>query len=119
MLEEKKKKAVENENYEDAKIINDKIKKLRDSEGGGPNFSTRPSGTPSDYYRQKKPIQEDPYEEPSISPMTYQKPQPRHKSPPRRLDADDDRPINVKTSNPYEQPDEEPQDYHGNEPGGV
>lgn len=29
LLEEKKRKAVENENYEDAKIINDKIKKLR------------------------------------------------------------------------------------------
>ena len=31
MLEQKKKKAVLNEDYEDAKIINEKIKKLRDS----------------------------------------------------------------------------------------
>ena len=54
LLEEKKRKAVENENYEDAKIINDKIKKLREAEGGGPNFTTRPSGTPSDYFRPKR-----------------------------------------------------------------
>lgn len=59
LLEEKKKKAVENQNYEDAKIINEQIKKLRDADGGGPNFSMRPSGTPSDYYRQKKPQYEE------------------------------------------------------------
>lgn len=32
---------------------------MRDAEGGGPNFSTRPSGTPSDYFRQKKPQYND------------------------------------------------------------
>ena len=63
MLEEKKKKAVQNEDYEAAKLINEKIKKLRDSEGGGPNFSTRPSGTPSEYYRPKKTTYDDPPEE--------------------------------------------------------
>lgn len=125
MLEEKKKKAVENENYDDAKVINEKIKKLRDSEGGGPNFSTRPSGTPSDYYRQKKPIayEEPEEEEPSISPMTYQKPvqqpTPQRRSPPKML-PEDERPINVKNSNPYDNAEEEPAEYAANsEPTGV
>ena len=77
LLEEKKRKAIENENYDDAKVLNDKIKQLRDAEGGGPNFTTRPSGTPSDYFRPKKTQYEEHdeeySEENSISPMTMHK----------------------------------------------
>ena len=57
--------------------LNEKIKQLRDAEGGGPNFTTRPSGTPSDYYRPKKTQYQEPdedySEENSISPMTMHK----------------------------------------------
>ena len=52
--------------------------------------------------------------------MTYQKPQyqppppARNRSPPRK-EIDDERPINVKTQNPYETAeDEEPQEYQTN-----
>jgi hypothetical protein len=58
LLEAQKRKAVDNENYEDAKVINEKIKKLREGEVSGPTFPGRPGGTPSDYLRQKKTVSE-------------------------------------------------------------
>lgn len=52
----------------------------------------RPSGTPNDYYRQKKTIEQE--EEPSISPMTHTKKpveqttKVRRRSPPKKIDED-------------------------------
>ena len=45
LLEHKKQEAVKNEDYENAKIINEKMKKMRDENGWGPNTINKPSGS--------------------------------------------------------------------------
>lgn len=54
LLEQKKQQAIKTEDFQVAKMINDKMKKMREENGWGPTASNKPSGSSAQFYDQQK-----------------------------------------------------------------